>query len=75
MRKDGKMAQKQSTEDKEWQEGMEQHFDKGGGDYECGNCDWATNDRDKALRHKELYGHKFWMSLATAIAGEKHDGK
>lgn len=68
------MAQKQSIYDEEWLKGIELHFGDGG-DYECGNCDWATNDRDKALRHKELYGHKFWMSLSPAIAGEKHDGK
>ena len=67
------MAQRKSTEDKEWDEGIELHFDGGGGKFECANCDWATNDYDKALRHKELYAHKFWMSLLTAIQGNNNE--
>lgn len=54
-------------EEKEWNEGIEQHYDKGGGDYECANCDWATNDKEKADRHREFYDHKLWSSLIKMI--------
>lgn len=65
------MAQKQSVQDKEWYEGIKLHFDGGGGKFECANCDWATNQEDKALRHRELFNHTFWMSLLTAIQTHK----
>ena len=48
------MTRQKSVEDIEWDEGVKLKFGKGG-IYDCMNCDWATNDKEKAERHRQFH--------------------